>query len=298
MPAFAITSHAYPETLNRLSWRLHPYPTVIHLDRRADRGRFAQHAWPPNSQFVPEERSIRVVWAGLTVVDAMRVAMRDALLLVDDDDYIVTLSGTDYPLRPIEDLADHLGRSTREFIRFFLIDDSSEQYRQQVERRHYRDLELATRISSGDIARRFDNALRRLGSTMTSVRRRAAPPHLTLAFGSQFFAMTRACAVDTLGQMTAELDRYFRGTFSPDEKYFHSVVASGDYCERTVSGGPEPFPGAGTYRMANLHHVHPSLSKWYSIADLDEVEASPQWFIRKVRLPESRGLLDYLDERA
>jgi hypothetical protein len=47
--------------------------------------------------------------------------------------------------------------------------------------------------------------------------------------------------------------------------------------------------------MANLHLIDPTLAKWFTIADREEVARSDRYFLRKVRTGASDELLDYID---
>jgi hypothetical protein len=57
-----------------------------------------------------------------------------------------------------------------------------------------------------------------------------------------------------------------------------------------------PYTGKGMWKKANLHIVHPSLKKIYTLADIDEVRNSDKLFVRKVNTAQSTPLIDVLEQ--
>lgn len=297
MPTFVVLAHTQPELVARMVRHLTPYPVVVHVDAKVDIRAFraALHRCDSVS-FVDSERRVNVRWGGFSQVLAMRAAAEQALGLTSAQDHIVVCSGSDYPLRPIRDLAKFLEVSEwRQHIRYFDIAASERKYEDQISRRHYRDLTLINR-EKGEFVRKLNNAARRaLASGARALPRATLPNADAVAFGSQWFAVTRECMEATLKLSSQSVDEFFRRTFSPDEKYFHTLVSQTAHHLETQAGGFEPYVGPGTFRMANLHHLHGSLSKWYTLDDWEELAASDKFFVRKVRLPESASLMDRLD---
>lgn len=297
MPTFAVLAHTQPLLLRRLADRLRPHPVFVHLDRKAERRPFERALSGTSTvTLLPDSARVDVHWAGFSMVRAMTAVAEAAAEQTPDDDYVVTCSGADYPLRPVAELTAFLdGSGGLQHIRYFDIENSVPHYRRQVERRHYRDASVV-RSLRGTRTDRVNNAVRRgLSAATAPLPGRRPPDGLKVAFGSTWFALTAACLRDVLDRRTPAIDRYFARSFSPDEKYFHSLVASSPFHTRTPAGGFEPFTGVGTYRLANLHHIDPSLDKWFTQDDWPQLEPSPAWFFRKVRLPASLDLLDHID---
>ena len=297
MPTFAVLAHTQPLLLRRFVDRLRPHPVVVHLDRKADRRAFERALSGAGTVTVlPDSARVDVHWAGFSAVRAMTAVAEAALEGTPHDDYVVMCSGSDYLLRPVAELAAHLGSSAGlQHIRYFDVENSAPHYRRQVTRRHYRDA-WAFRSQRGTHGERVNNAVRRGLSAATFLLPDRRPPEgLRLAFGSQWFAVTAACLRALLNERTPAIDRYFARTFSPDEKYFHSLMASSPFHSSTPAGGFEPYVGLGTYRLANLHHIDPSLHTWFTQDDWAQLAVSPAWLFRKVRLPASLQLLDHID---
>jgi hypothetical protein len=88
----------------------------------------------------------------------------------------------------------------------------------------------------------------------------------------------------------------YRHAFASDEQFFHTIVGNSRFAASAT--GLQAYSGRGTYKLANLHLIDPSLSKWYTLDDWEAVSRSDKFFLRKVRTGESTKLLDALDARA
>jgi hypothetical protein len=80
----------------------------------------------------------------------------------------------------------------------------------------------------------------------------------------------------------------------PDEHYIHTIVGNSQFARKAT--GLQKFTGIGTYRMANLHHIDPSLSKWFTELDFELLRKSDKLFVRKVRTSDGTGLVNRIDE--
>lgn len=295
---FLVMAHADPVMLARLTDRLAPFPAIVHIDRRVSIEPFL-HAVGRRKhvRFLPDTARVPICWGGFSHVLAMRSLLGAALEGASDEDYFVFLSGACYPLRPVGEVAGFLAaNSPREHIRFTLIDSCDDPYcSKRVDRRHYRDLTVLPQRTPQLV--RANNLVRKtLSWLMSPFDPGGFPGGLRPAFGSDWFAITGACARFVLDASSAALDERFSTTFCPSEMYVHTLVANSEFASRTPAGGAEPFQGRGLFRLANLHHIHPSLSTWYAESDIAEIAASEKFFVRKVSTSTSTTLLDWIDE--
>lgn len=299
MIVFGILAHQDPSQLARLVDRLAPYPAIVHLDRKSDRASFEQAlANASNVLLIPRPESFDVRWAGISVVWAEFAILERARGLAAPEDYIVLLSGVDYPLRPVAELDSHLASSEgTQFIRYFKISESSDRLKWSVKSRHYNDWLPLGRPGS-TLHRKANTAIRlAAGRLMSQLSPPLIPQGLEPAFGSQFFALTRACVDEILALRTERLDRFFTNVYSPDEKYIHTLVSLSSYHDETPDRGYAPVPlrdATSAAWMSNLHHPLP-ISKWFTICDWPEISAGDMWFIRKVRTSDGASLLDRID---
>lgn len=83
-------------------------------------------------------------------------------------------------------------------------------------------------------------------------------------------------------------------TFSPDEHYFHTLIGNSRF--DAYADGLQDFQGVGTWRLANLHLIDPSLSKWFTLQDWDSIKNSDKLFVRKIRSLDGAELVDRIDK--
>lgn len=115
-------------------------------------------------------------------------------------------------------------------------------------------------------------------------------------FGSQWWALTPQCCQYMLNyvDLNPGFIKMNRQTFSPDEHFFHTLVGNSQFAAH--SDGLQPFEGRGTWRLANLHLIHPSLAHIYVDNDYKDIIASGKFFVRKVTTSQSTPLLNRLDD--
>ncbi len=236
------------------------------------------------------ERRINVYWAGFSIVEATLLLLAEALRRRKYD-RLVLLNGLDYPIKPTKSIEDYLlGHPNLEFIRFFdIAQAASPVYVDLAVRYHFIDAPRWLVNRYYDFRAILQKALRPI--------RRRLPFGYVHCFGHMQWAITGDCAAYLLQQSTptSPLFRFYQYSFAPDERYFHTLVANSPF--RQNAGGIEPYRGFGTYLMANLHHIHPTLNKTYVEDDFDELSASDKYFVKKVKSSESGSLIKLIDAR-
>ena len=272
----------------------------MHVNARSDIRPFLDAARSlDHVTFLSDEQRFKVNWAGFVTIVAIKALYGWALPITEPDDHVVLLSGSDYPLASVAAFAGFLRRSPyRQHLRWFPLAEGTARHRSFVERRHYRDLKVFPTAPRHSLPAKVNEAVHRSLSRASRVRSSpVVPDGIVLSRGSPWSALTADCVADLLDRATPEVDRFFARTFCPDEIYLHSLVASGPFAAENAASGAEPCPGPDIADMSNFHHIHRSLDKWYTIADLAELDASGAWFFRKVRPPSANALLDHLDAR-
>lgn len=288
--AYLVLAHQDPAHLWRLIGALdHRASFFIHIDAKSDVKAFVDREVPSNVCFV--EQRIPVYWAGFSMVRAILLLIESALVAEEQFTHFVLLSGADYPIKPATQIVDHLtSRPEHEFIKYIDMRNSRDHYMVQVLRKHYRDPVIA---HTSPTRRLLDRAMRK---ALNSAR---IPNHWDEGtvpyFGSNWWALTPECCrhILTMSRRGSTYVAMNERTFSPDEHYFHTLVGNSHFAES--SDGLQEYLGVGTCNMANLHLIDPTLAKWFTIADREEVARSDRYFLRKVRTGASDELLDYID---
>lgn len=201
--------------------------------------------------------------------------------------YYVLLSGADYPLRPAREIRDHLfSRPYRQHINRINALESPEAYLKLLRHYQFRDAWLPFT--------RPDKVVRKL-ATMLAYPFPHRMPDIIPCVGSQWWALTDDCVrfILKFADQHPELERFYRHTWAPDEHFFQTIVHNSHFVEE--ASPLIPYQGRGMWRMANLHLIHPSLSKTYTLEDFEEVVNSDRFFVRKVSTSQSSALLDKID---
>ena len=288
--AYLILAHSDPRQLSRLVRTLKDgADCFVHVDAKADAEAFRTLLQPDEVSWL--ENRLRVSWASYSMVAATMRLMEAALLTQRKYSHLVLLSGQDYPIAPPRSVCEFLnGHPGRQFIRFIDMRESPDHYM-----RHITRFWLGDRF--GVIGHPFGQKLvRQILSRVRRIPLRKKPlPGVIPCFGSQWWALTPDCCRYILEHVRRhrEFVDFYRTAFAPDEHFFHTIVANSLFQSQTA--GIERFTGVGTYKLANLHHIHPSLTKVYQEADYDEIRASGKMFVRKVESLRSARLLDRID---
>lgn len=247
----------------------------------------------PNVYFISER--FPVFWGGFNMIQATNALLESACASSIKYKRLVLLSGADYPLVANSKIHSFFeNHRNEEFIRGFNVTESNiPQYLNQIQKFHMMDKIFITPFITKVIKKITSSILYK------SPYIKAKNGDFDVYFGSQWWAITPQCAKEMLYiiKENKEIDRYFKHSFAPDEKYFHTVFFNSTFRNKNVDGGPGIFEERGTWRWANLHHIDPSLNKWYSVKDADEVFTSTKLFIRKVNTEFSHELLKKIDDR-
>jgi hypothetical protein len=287
--AFIVLAHADPRQCTRLVRALLKDDTAhifLHVDLKSKHDFSTVTSLDPARVHAVGER-YTVTWSGFNMVRATLAAMKQALAFPVDFDYVVLLSGMDYPIRHPLELREYLRtRPYRQHINRVDVRESTEHYLKVVERYNFRDAWLPARTP--------DKVLRKLATLALTPIRRTLPVG-TICTGSSWWAMTAECAryVVAFAEIDREYAPFFRYVLASDEYYFHTVIQNSKFLPEAVP--ITPYQGRGMWRTANLHVIHPSLTRIYALDHFDEIMGSGRYFVRKVTSEISGPLLDRID---
>ena len=122
--AFLISAHTDPQHLLRLVRSLpEESGKYLHIDAKADLQAFSLVAEQPHVHIL--DKRINVMWGSFLQVDFQRALMKAALSSGMDYDYLITLSGLDYPIWSNEKILHYFeGNHGKEFIQGMRLKDS------------------------------------------------------------------------------------------------------------------------------------------------------------------------------
>lgn len=264
--AYLILAHAQPQQIGRLTRRL-AAPGVrfyLHIDANTPKDSFAAMQAEVARSCAPatwiERQPCR--WGGFSLVDASLRLIEAAL--ADDCDWLVLLSGQDYPLQSNADIAARLASCNHTgFID--LRDPASFNVRYRHEAYH---LEKFNGKRVGKLLQKLQRGLNRCGL------RRSLPAPLTeIRAGSQWWMLSAEAGRWLLDFCRSEpqVVAFFRRTLVPDEMFFQTLLWHSPLRDRLC---------ADPLRLIEWQDGAWS-PRTFSEADLPRLLAAPQLFARK-----------------
>jgi hypothetical protein len=246
----------------------------VHLDKRSGDAMYAEAFQVlgdvGNVCFVERERCY---WGDFSLVRATLRVLDAALSLRPEPEYLVLLSGQDYPIK-----------SAAEVERFF------ELHRHSVFMRHF-PLPYDPWPSGG--FSRIERWHVRLGPRHLALPlRRRFPDGYKPYGGSQFWSLPREAAayVSHFAQEKTSFVRFFEHVYIPDELFFPTLLLNSSFRGRVMND--------------NLRHIEWTPSddgggpKVWRTEDFAELAVSSKLFARKFDVTVDQGILDLLDKRS
>jgi hypothetical protein len=306
---FLITAHQHPELLARLCERILNVPETS-VTVQWDRARpVPLETLPPQVELHRTQRPVG--WATGTQLDALSESL--AAVATRSFDWLLILSGQDYPIRPMQELTAFLEATPHQlFLQPYEggtvpPPPKRRPLTHEQERYFYRYFWMPGRpwallpprlqhitAAGGE---RLLQALPTGGYVRIQRRTRGFSPAIAFRTRKHPFTPTRPCRMgadwfalsrpvyedlETRTRAAPELLRYFRRTFHPTESFFHTVLLPSWESEN-----------AGT----NLHYYHFSGGPHPDVlteSDYAQLRASSKFFARKFDLS-SEALLDRID---
>jgi core-2/I-Branching enzyme len=300
--AVVVLAHADPAHLGRLVTALRDAPVVVHCDGHTPPATFAAMQASTRAADVRFAPRVHARVASWSLVLAELSGLREAVRWTNAR-HIAILSGSDYPLMSLPDLASELNRwSGRTWMQNEIVPhrnwDTPRQKDGGLWRFKYRYLTRA------------DHVLFVKGIPLRWPFPREIPEDLELRAASQWKIYSREHATGLLDLVDRRPDlmRFWRHTMVPDESFAASMLAS--HRLFGTSALPPSRSGAWWLDWDTEDHGHP---RWLSDGDFDQLKVA-RWatqqspdtpaaaelglrklFARKFRSADSTALLDRVD---
>lgn len=295
--AFIISAHNDPVHLRRLIGSL-PASSIffVHIDAKSDLEAFTHAISDPRVCFV--EPRTDVMWGSIGVVEAQMTMLRQALQQhrTEPFDYLISLSGLDYPLWSNREITDFFAREQgRQFIVTLSMEHQGEASRLYREHRpfNYKSWPYGTLRS------KFRVSLRHIAWWLgfrKPLRFMADGSQYVLHKGSMWWAITPALAALALDYWDhhPQYRRYFHDGFAPDETFIPTLTAHSPFATQAIQMEGE---------FKNLESITPLTFidytngiKVFTEADFDLLMQSGKIFCRKTITGTSDRLMDLIDE--
>lgn len=273
--AYLILAHQLPEQVIRLVQRLlEPDATfLIHIDRKLDDHSFVamkRTLAASNVHFLPRHLCH---WATFSIVRATNAGIRAVVEGNHRFDYLILLSGQDYPIKPVSQVKRTLREAGgRSFLHHVPLPKSDwrdggwnriEQWFFPPQRR-YRWAERY--LNRWLVPRRFPRGLRPFA-------------------GAQFWCLSEEAAryVHRFTVENPRVVRFFHHVFSPDEMYFQTVLANSPLKSHLIND---------TLHFLEWHRPGAVLDS----GDLGNLRSTYHLFARKFDVRVDARVLDLIDE--
>jgi len=307
---YFVASHVCPEQVVRLVRACRsgaPHSRVlIHHDQNVSRLEPAHLAGIDNVDFLPQEVQIVRGWFSMTLM-----VMKSLRWLLDNRefDWVVYLSGQDYPLKPLRDIEGFLGETEYDgFLDAMPVEQRSwvigpqrylYQYYTLPEFKGWRRVRKWIKqrgdavLQAGGMPRLLIPQEPKKRGFRVGVRPLRGPFRNGFGcyMGSMFWTLRRK-AIDAMvsyAEQHPEFQRYYhRIQFAPNESFFPTILANDRSLKLSLSDNKRAI------RWSNPETTHPDT---FTAADLDYLIGTDAHFARKIDQRVDAQLLDILDRR-
>lgn len=287
--AFIMLCHTEPEQIRRLLKKLEEFrcaDVYIHVDLKHPEVR-EQIKENERVYILPEGKSFRIEWGGINIVKATLELIREVKTSSKEYDYIWLISGQDYPIVPVKEIERRLeeNRGTNYIDVMSLDDPRYNWYRKLYE------VPYPKWINKDSVPIKvFKRAYKLLTGGYSHTFRcfqKQKPFEGELAFGSQWWALTRDAAYEVLDYSDEhpEILDYYRNIIIPDESFFQTVFMMGTYSDA--------LSHRLTYSLLGSNRRHPQILREANFEEILEI-AREYCFARKFDTT-SQGLIEKLD---
>jgi hypothetical protein len=300
MTIYLILAHRDIGHVEALVESLVPSKIVMHVDSKSKIGKreLKQIASYPNVLVVNSQDSINIRWGGFSQIAAMWVLLNTALKLLQPNEKMVFLSGSDFPLKAIEDIELELAQFDGvELMRYFFLD---ERKKDQDRWQKYHRWDWRFFKARGTLLCRANSlALRVLTVFETALRGRKVAPQFRIASSSTWFAISKECGEELKQMRNHKFDTFFRTVYAPDELYFATLFHMSSFSKRNLDRGDFHTNAnqSRIWQVRNFTYVDASLDHFLTLKDLTLLEQSEFLFARKFDSNISKELRDLLLKR-
>lgn len=286
--AYLVLAHKLPDQLIRLIKTLNTVDTsfFIHIDKNSrdeTHGKmlnaFGSHA---NVQFIKRHYC---KWGDSSLVKATLAGLKHIVNSRIPFDYVLLLSGQDYPIKSNQDIQLFLQENHGfSFLQYITSPHNRagriEYWHIRIGRRHY--IIPAKNMFGARMLNKLWNPI-----AAKIKRRRKLPGNLKPYFGSQFWCLSKEF-VDYLLNYLAEhpaYEKFMKFSYVPDEFFFQSIFLNSNLRQRIVNNDLR-------YKDFSDHNKHP---KVLGKQDFNILMQSEFLFARKFDITHDCEILDMID---
>lgn len=286
--AYIILAHGNFKHLNKLIDAIdgEDVRIYIHIDKKID-ANFSHSS--PHVHILPEEKRIKVYWAGMSIVLATINAIKAAKANTDFvPDYYILISGLDYPIRSKAFLNNLLEKR----LEYITLVEMPARHK-PISRLEYFHFEFDRRNKNLTfyVLKTIEYLLKKL--RLKRISKLKFKPYA----GYQWFALTSDCMEYIIQQVDTDkkLMAFFSNSIMPDESLFHTIIGNSSFVDK-VAGNltfVEFPPKQSSPRLINRTDIE-LFKKQQEFIDIHQVKYTP-CFARKFD-DNSQEIIDLVDK--
>ncbi|WP_221391796.1 beta-1,6-N-acetylglucosaminyltransferase [Dyadobacter sp. NIV53] len=275
--AHLILAHSEPSQLERIINKLAHQDAYffIHLDQKISQEAFQYLTSMDRVYLIPDR--VKVAWGAYSLVQATIIGFQAIVNSGLRIDYINLLSGSDYPLKPANEIHAFFDENKgRNFMGFESVNEQWLEAIPRITQYHLTNYAFPGKY----IVQRWINIL---------TPKRKMPDGLIPVGRSQWMSITTEAVQYILQYLNSHphIVRFFELTWAPDEMIFQTILYNSDFKGSLVNNN---------LRYIDWAAGNPS-PKILDEQDLEKLLASDKLFARKFDSSKSRRVLDMLDEK-
>jgi len=293
--AYIILAHKYPEQLARLVRQLNSDDVsfFIHIDKKTRRAIYQQVVDQfkefENVFFIKRQRSR---WGSFECVKATLEGIKAVVETEVDFDYVIHLSGQDYPIKSREQIERFLEENKgKEFLEYFPLPCSKWKTGglRRLEYWHFSWNKIDISIPE---KREFKSRIATILYSLLILplpTRPKFPEEFPLYGGSFFWCLTGKCIkwIDTFVNQNPNFVNRFKYTYIPDEEFYQTLLMSSPFRNKIISDDLK-------YKEWG-NDVNASHPKILEKTDFQKLKESKSLFARKFDATVDTDVLDMID---
>lgn len=321
--AYLILAHSDTEMLLRLLKSLdYKADFYVHIDKKGSINIEEVRKKFNKVKFVDR---INVFWGGYSMIEATLNLIDAVVESGIKYEKAILLSGQDYPVRSKEYIYNFMSNNPVNYINAFNVSKIEvPEIKKEITHVYKYDVPLFKKNSLlFKISRKVINVF--LYGIVKKKNVLILPGHKKrwdIYKGSQWWALNQDVLESFYDFIHFNSDAHFfikrmKYVFAPDEKFFQTLFFNSSFKKSNLNYGEKDFPidlynriprdsgikdTAYMSEFKNIHIISKDLRKIYTLKDYKEIERiihlnKELLFLRKVRNPDSKSLLDLLDEK-
>lgn len=296
--AYLILAHKYPSHILRMVNRLNSENVrfFIHVDKNVDIRPFAISELSSKVTFVAPRMSSP--WGGLGLVKATINGIRTIVKSGTEYDYVVLLSGQDYPIKTNDKIFERLSANDKKnnYINCHVIRPSVDyEMCRRIQKYHFRIGGKTYTYPAEDISKTFlERTTQRMAKRFFGEYPRPFMPGIIPVFGSQWWALNKVSInyICSFLNERPEFIRYYEYALVPDEMFFQTILfgTGNEELRESIFGFKDSW-------MTFCHWDRPGdmYGQPLTMNDYEAIAASDRLFARKFDETLSDELLARLD---